>query len=103
MTSLSPQELAALSLSPQDLTALSPEYLAEINPARKHVLNIAIAFIAINSILFTLFITAMRMTRDKSSIELYLIMSLGYLSVLGNSISMICKLPRISYSWLSEC
>jgi phosphoglycerol transferase MdoB-like AlkP superfamily enzyme len=84
-----------VGLTPAELMALPPEYLMEVNPIARRMYNTGIAFVVVDTIMFLLFIVSTRMARQPAPLELYFLMPVGYLAVVGIALAGICKFITI--------
>jgi NADH:ubiquinone oxidoreductase subunit 3 (subunit A) len=78
-------------MTPAQLMVLPPEYLMEVNPNSRQLYNTLIAFIVVDTIVLILFLISTTMALGQSLVELYVLIPLGYLGVLGIALAGIRK------------
>ncbi|KUJ07887.1 uncharacterized protein LY89DRAFT_789535 [Mollisia scopiformis] len=70
--------------------ASQADYFAEVNPTSREMYHTAMAFIVIDTLVFGLFLASMyrqrKRQRNKNEIGIYFLMSVAYISVLGNAL-----------------
>ena len=79
-------------ITPEMLMALPPEYFMESNPASRHLQNTSVAVIVIATVVFILFVISTHMTHEHSPVEMYFLMPVAYLGVMGIAVIGIRKL-----------
>jgi hypothetical protein len=84
-----------VTMTPEQLMALPPEYMAEVNPNAHQLFNTSVGFIVVDTVILILFIISTRMAREPSPVELYFLIPVGYLTVIGNALIGICTSKRL--------
>lgn len=74
------------ALTPEQLSALTPAYMAEVNPTSHHMYDTAVAFMVLNTLFLGLLITSLVMKGGKIDLEVFFLVPLSYLTVMGNAI-----------------
>lgn len=78
----------------EQLKALPEAYLMEQNPTSSQMYRTSIAFIIVDTLVFSAFIYATYRNPKRSRIEQFFLMPLAYLSAIGMCLTGICELSK---------